>query len=310
MMFSREVRTLTLAIGATLAGGPPSIRAQSQQALTQSVAVPTAHFEVASIKLCKEGGRHVSSGGGTSSPGRLSVDCTTLGTSPDSFPGLLQQAYGLFANGRVSPLWAVPKIEGGPAWLTSERYEIDAKAEGNASPEMMMGPMMQTLLEDRFKLKIHRETREVPVYALRVAKGGPKLTPFQEGSCTPSTSAEAPPVRGKPPVCKTFASSKGSNLMILQGQGLTLDEFSGVVLAASALGFKFDRPVINRTGIVGRFDFHLEFAIDDLLVAAPSGAAGPSIFTAIQQQLGLRIEPTKGPSEVLVIDHVEKPSEN
>jgi len=76
------------------------------------------------------------------------------------------------------------------------------------------------------------------------------------------------------------------------------------VLAASAFGFKFDRPIINRTGIVGRFDFHLEFAIDDLLVAGPSGAAGPSIFTAIQQQLGLRIEPTRGPGEFLVIDHV------
>jgi len=272
--------------------------------------MPTPHFEVASIKLCKEGVPHVSSGGGTSSPGRLSVECTTLGTLPDSFPGILQQAYGLFANGHVNPLWAVPKIEGGPAWLISERYEIDAKAEGNASPEMMMGPMMQALLEDRFKLKIHRETREVPVYALRVAKGGPKLKPFQEGSCTPSTSTEAPPVQGQPPVCKTFASSKGSNLMIVEGQGLTLDEFSGVVLAASAFGFKFDRPIINRTGIVGRFDFHLEFAIDDLLVAGPSGAAGASIFTAIQQQLGLRIEPTRGPGEFLVIDHVEKPSEN
>jgi uncharacterized protein (TIGR03435 family) len=283
-----------------------SIQAQSQETLTQSAAAPTPHFEVASIKLCKEGEPHGRRGAGNSSPGRLSVECTSLGTLPDGFPGIIQQAYGLFANGHVNPLWAIPKIEGGPAWITSERYEIDAKAEGNVSPEMMMGPMMQTLLEDRFKLKIHRETREVPVYALSVAKGGPKLKPFREGSCIPSTSGDATPAHGQPPVCKTFASSRGSNLLMVEGQGLTLDEFSGVMLASSALGFKFDRPLINRTGIAGRFDFHLEFAIDDLLV----DAAGPSIFTAVQQQLGLRIEPAKGPGEFLVIDHVEKPSEN
>jgi uncharacterized protein (TIGR03435 family) len=77
-------------------------------------------------------------------------------------------------------------------------------------------------------------------------------------------------------------------------QGLTLDEFSGVVLAASAFGFRLDRPLINKTGIVGRFDFHLEFAIDDGLAAAPSDVAKQSIFTAVQQQLGLKLNPAKG----------------
>jgi uncharacterized protein (TIGR03435 family) len=146
---------------------------------------------------------------------------------PDSFPGILQQAYGLFANGRENPLWSIPKIEGGPAWINSDRYEINAKAEGDASPEMMMGPMMQGLLEDRFKLKVHRESREVQVYALTVAKGGLKLKPFQEGSCTPSS--DTPHVPGQPPVCKARTSSKGPNLLTVDGQGMTLDEFSGCI---------------------------------------------------------------------------------
>jgi uncharacterized protein (TIGR03435 family) len=273
-----------------------------------SAARSTPKIEVASIKLCKEGDRRGRTQD-SDSPGRLSVGCTTLGTPPDSFPGILQQAYGLFANGHTNPLWSIPKIERGPAWINSERYEINMKAEGNASGEMMMGPMMQALLEDRFRLRVHRETREIPVYALTVAKSGPKLKPFREGSCTPKTSSAAPPLEGQPPVCKAFASSNGSNMMIWEGPGMTLDEFSDFVMVASAFGFKFDRPLINRTGIAGRFDFHMEFAINDML-AAPSDSSGQSIFTAIQQQLGLRIEPAKGHGEFLVIDHIERPTEN
>jgi uncharacterized protein (TIGR03435 family) len=275
----------------------PSVRAQTLAA---------REFEVASISLCDNGNpRPVS---GNSSPGRLRVECTTLGTLPDSFPGILQQAYGLFANGRKNPLWSIPKIEGGPAWINSERYQINAKAEGEAGPEMMMGPMMQALLEDRFNLKLHRETREAPVYALTVAKGGLKLQPFREGSCTPSYDTLR--VSEQPPVCKARVSSKRQNLLTIDGQGMTLDEFSGLVLTASAFGFKLDRPLVNKTGVTGRFDFHLEFAIDDVQGVSSSGAAGPSIFTAVQQQLGLKLEATKGPAEFLVIDHVEKPSEN
>jgi uncharacterized protein (TIGR03435 family) len=99
-------------------------------------------------------------------------------------------------------------------------------------------------------------------------------------------------------------------LLAIDGQGMTLDEFSGLVLTASAFGFKLDRPILDKTGLAGRFDFHLEFAIDDHLAAAASDSAGPSIFTAVQQQLGLKLEPARGPGEFLVIDHIERPSEN
>ena len=294
---------MRIAVVIIVVAGTANLALQAQSPTTAA----TPKFDVASIRLCDERNSR-GTRGGNASPGRLSVACTTLGTLPDSFPGILQQAYGIFANGRENPLWSIPKIEGGPAWINSERYEINAKAEGDASPEMMMGPMMQALLEDRFKLKVHRESRDVPVYALTVAKAGLKLKPFREGSCTPSY--DGPRVTAQPPVCKARASSRGPNLVTIDGQGMTLDEFSGLMLTASAFGFKFDRPLINKTGLAGRFDFHLEFAIDDVRAAASSDAAGASIFTAVQQQLGLKLEATKGPAELLVIDHIERPSEN
>jgi uncharacterized protein (TIGR03435 family) len=259
---------------------------------------PTPKFEVATIRLCDSdgGGR---SGGERSSPGRLALKCQTLGDADRSFPGLIAQAYGLFANGHRNPPWAMPPIEGGPAWLKTDRYEIVAKAEGDASPDMMNGPMLQALLEDRFKLKVHRETREIPVYNLTLAKAAPKLRPFQEGSCTH---------------CGAGGTMKGPNL-VLRGQGVSLDEI------AKSLGTGLDRPVIDKTGLAGKFDFELEFARDQamgpafrdpnqVIAAAADPSAGPSIFAAIQEQLGLRLEPAKGPGEFLIIDSVERPSEN
>jgi len=276
-------------------------------------------FEVISIRPCS-GGPGGRSGGARSSPGRLNVNCITLGSVSGQFPGLIQQAYGLFANGRRNPIWSLPRIEGGPAWINSDRYEIVAKAEGDASQAgqasvasqgMMNGPMMQAVLEDRFKLKTHRETREVPVYALTVARSGPKLQPFVEGTCIPlaaRTSSEQP-APGQTPFCKNRISIKRPNL-VADVQATTLSDFAGT------LGIALDRPLVDKTAIAGKFDFHLEFAIDESTplggpaVEAPDPARGASIFTAVQEQLGLRIESAKGSVEVLVIDHVEKPDEN
>jgi len=159
----------------------------------QAPAVARSKFEVASIKPCKAGddgggrkGNTKSGGGGAgSSPGRLSTGCNTV-------ESLIRSAYVVNATGSPIRDPSGPPVEGGPAWIQSERYVINARAEGEPSPAMMMGPMMQTLLEDRFHLKIRRESREVPVYALTVAKGGPKLTPFQVGSCEPLDSPFRP----------------------------------------------------------------------------------------------------------------------
>lgn len=177
---------------------------------------------------------------------------------------------------------------------------------------MMNGPMLQVLLKDRFKLKVHRQTREVPVFALTVAKTGPKLKPFQKGTCMPVDYAQDPPPRapGQPPFCQTRIRSKATNVRILDIPAATLAAFSQI------LGNVLGRPVVDRTGINGEFDFHLEFAIGQSTPgfapdAAPGDATGgTSIFTAITEQLGLKLTSSKGPGQVLIIDRVERPSEN
>jgi uncharacterized protein (TIGR03435 family) len=99
--------------------------------------------------------------------------------------GLIQAAYVIFANGHAMTNPSHIPISGGPEWINSDRYTIDAKPEDPQTLEMMNGPMLQALLEERFRLKVHREVREVPVYSLTEAKTGLKLKPFKEGSCTP-----------------------------------------------------------------------------------------------------------------------------
>jgi len=296
----------------------PRLRAQA--------AIPK--FEVASIRLCGSGDPGGKNGGGArggagpggpaNSPDRLSMNCQSL-------RNLIRTAYALYPDGhRVMP-GRTPPLEGGPGWIDSERYQITAKAEGTPGQDMMRGPMLQALLEDRFKVKVRRESREVPAYALTVAKNGPKLQPFQEGSCAilDFSKPPAPPPPGeKPiPICG-FALRKRSGTGVLwEVHGGTLDDLS------SDLGGDLDRIVINKTGIAGKFDFHMEFAPDETTAglnslrvgggepAFPQPTAsdppgGPSIFTAIQEQLGLKLESAKGPREFLVIDRVEKPSEN
>jgi uncharacterized protein (TIGR03435 family) len=224
-------------------------------------------------------------------------------------------AYVAFASGtRVTP--ASTAIEGGPTWINSERYDLKARAAGMENQVLMHGPMLQSLLEDRFKLKLHRETTDVPVYALTVAKGGPKLRAFKEGSCNPyDIAARFPP----PPPPENPCRNRGTanqGILTIDAQANTLDDFAKFVL-----GF-MDRPVINKTGIKGRFDFHLEYTPDDTSSpisrgtnsggdpAAASDSSGPSIFTALQEQLGLKLAPAKGPGDILVIDSVERPSGN
>jgi uncharacterized protein (TIGR03435 family) len=177
------------------------------------------------------------------------------------------------------------QIAGGPAWLKTDRFDIDAKTEGDPSRRQMMA-MLQTLLADRFQLKVHRETREDNDYALVTAKGGPKLTP---------STADESYVRlyRNTPVDQTGVD------YTIAGQKASL------ALIAERLGdMELGRPVLDRTGIKGEFDFKLRYAIDD------NPDTGPSIFAAIQEQLGLKLEAAKGPVEILVIDKVEKPSRN
>jgi uncharacterized protein (TIGR03435 family) len=276
-------------------------------ALLQAQSGPSAatpKFDVVSIKPCKPG----VSNGGDSSPGRLSIGCAIL--AGVDYTGLIQQAYNRYAGGQLTSMKLIP-IEGGPDWIHSEMFAIDAKSEGHPSILMMQGPMMQAILEDRFKLKIHRETRQGPVYELVIGKSSLKLKPLQVGSCIP------PVLRGPLPTlasgerrCRNMVNPRGA----VDIEGGTLPMFAGL------LSMALDRPVIDKTGITDQFEIHLKFSPDDSAAPRPSttdpgsptvGAPdAPGIFQAIQEQLGLRLVPAKGPVDVLVIDHIEKPSEN
>jgi uncharacterized protein (TIGR03435 family) len=160
--------------------------------------------------------------------------------------------------------------------MDSAGYDIKAKAEGNAGDDLW--PMVQTLLADRFQLKFHRETRELPIYALVVAKNGAKLH-----------------------------AVSAAGLGVGMGKGRFNGRGADMPTLASVLSNELGRLVFDRTGLSGFYDFTLTFEPDDTRAA---DTAGPSLFTALQEQLGLRLEPQKGPVETLVIDHAEKPSAN
>jgi uncharacterized protein (TIGR03435 family) len=271
---------------------------------------PRPTFEVASIKPCL----NPSAGEPRSAtPGRLNLNCRNV-------KDLIRRAYFIFASGKRETSETIAKltrqpIEGGPAWANTATYTIAAKAESAASREMMNGPMLQVLLEERFKLKFHRETREVPVYVLTVAKGGPKLQATKEGSCTPIDPDNLPrswPKPGQPPPCGPFQGANG--VIVTHGQTM-----EGLALQFSvALG----RNVIDKTGIAGRFDIHLDLTMRDLfhgLIREPQPNDPPepdtppdplgAISNAVRR-LGLELKSTNGPEEFIVIDQVERPSEN
>lgn len=224
-----------------------------------------------------------------------------------------------------SGLLSTTAIVGGPAWIGSEHYLIEAKAEGITNRRIMQGPMLQIILENRFQLKVHWENRDVPAYALTVAKGGPKL---KRGSCTPRPpwpdfdDLTGPPLSlpQLPPGQKYCAWAGGVDRnadmphVAMEVEGVTIDQLLKVWLKQVD-----GKQVIDRTGLSGKFDIHLEFAMneeDRQRFAETTGRsldevpATPSIFTALQEQLGLKLELVTAPVEHLVIDRVERPSPN
>jgi uncharacterized protein (TIGR03435 family) len=221
---------------------------------------------------------------------------------------LINQAYSIFADGQNKvPPYPVP-IDRLPSWADSERYTIEAKSQGNPGAGTMRGPMLQALLEDRFALKIRRETREGRVYLVTVAKGGPKLPPFQ-GGCAPISLAHPVPLPAGQNSCRASFQAKGANQMF-DDPGFDMDSFALWITRAGG----FDGPLLNKTGLTGYFHFHVEFLSNrkpgDPGFTPTDDPPFPSIFTAMQQQLGLKVEAGKGPREFLVVDHLEKPSEN
>jgi uncharacterized protein (TIGR03435 family) len=219
------------------------------------------------------------------------------------------------------------QILGGPNWMTSDRWDVQARAEEGSIPPPSGPPdpsvpdpialRLQSLLEDRFQLKFHRETKELPVYELTVAKGGPKLKPSEDQSpFRPPERGAAPP----PPLQRGAPIPRGNMRMgrgNLEAAGVS---FSSFVMALSQ---QLGRTVIDKTDLKPLlYDIKLQWTPDvgqgGGPLGPPPGAAeppppdpsGPSIFTAVQEQLGLKLESTKGPVEVIVIDSVQKPTEN
>jgi uncharacterized protein (TIGR03435 family) len=257
-------------------------------------------FDVVSIKPCQPedvppGARGGGAGRPTITPRRLHVECQPLVGAN----GLIRQAYGVFANGTTRAFLhpeAVP-VEGGPAWVRTDRYSIDATAEGTPSVELMHGPMLQALLEDRFHLKLRRETRDVPVYDLTAASGGPRLKPF-DGHCVPVDFSKGN-LPGQLEAVGACPISMHDTTVDAPGQ--TIGDFINFVLVL------LDRPVIDKTGLAGRYDIHLTLASDD---GAGTADVPHVLAAAVERQLGLKLVPAKGPGTFLVIDRVERPDPN
>jgi uncharacterized protein (TIGR03435 family) len=221
--------------------------------------------------------------------------------------------------------YAIPelRITGGPSWAESERYDIEAKAPEGATPNQLQA-MIQRLLEDRFQLKVHKETREFPVYELSVVKSGLKMK-MSADQTPPIPVPPAPlPERGRGGL---QGPSPGPRPRGTQGFTITNGRYSfegsaiTVPAIINAIQQRVDRPIVDKTGLTGLFDVKLEWSPGAEAPPLPFGPApadapplppgeGPTIFSAIQDQLGLRLEGARGPLEVLVIDSVQKPSEN
>jgi uncharacterized protein (TIGR03435 family) len=245
-------------------------------------------FEVAAIKLNKS-----LSGSSDSHTNNGRFTATNV-----SLKNIMQyDAYGIPGS----------RILDGPKWLASTKFDIQAKMDDSAADRLRTLPrdqrrletqaMFQQLLADRFKLAVHWETRELPVYALIVARKGPKLQPAKD-------------------------SSEGSNISSndsRSGYQFTANGVSMPQLAEAltqALSRELGHDVIDKTEIKGRYDLTLNWTPDGAAAPIATGGvdsladSGPSIFTAVQEQLGLKLEPAKAPVQVLVIDHAEMPSEN
>ena len=203
------------------------------------------------------------------------------------------------------------QISGGPRWIGSDRYDIEGKAEDPKADFDQLRLMLQTLFEERFKLKVHRETKESPVYALVAGKGGPRI---KLSSDQVSQDVNGPAPAGAGPNRGAIRIGVGN----LVGNAVTISWF------ASMLSSRLDRLIMDKTNLSGRFDIRLKWTpspgeslfgvpaeiIDMNGVTVRLDPSGPSIFSAIQEQLGLKLESAKAPVDLLVIDRVERPSEN
>jgi uncharacterized protein (TIGR03435 family) len=280
---------------------------------------PVQKFDAASVKPCRPeeappGPARGTAGGtnATFSPGRMHVPCVTL----QQLIYLAYAAYGAapderLANDNPGAAANDTKVRGGPSWVRSQRdkYTVEATAAGATERTVLLGTMLRALLEERFTLKIHRETEDVPMFALTTGRSGFKVKPMKPGDCDPDREPTMDP-NEKPRCDSVNMRAHGPN---------TVWTFAGFPLTALAgrLSGAVGRHVIDRTGIEGEFLFRLEFHPDentpgirwpperDADTTAPMAA---SLSTALDEQLGLKLENIRAPRGFLVIDHVERPA--
>jgi uncharacterized protein (TIGR03435 family) len=303
LSFARKL--LLAAIGTAAVAGPvvfglftaPQTRAQAPQ--TTGASLPS--FEVAPIRPNRSGDNHFWI---QFDPGRFRVTGAKVKL-------LIQQAYDVRSY----------QVEGGPSWIESERYDIEAKEEDSQVEEESKLPReqswgqdklrLQRLLADRFKLRLSHTTKELPVYALVVAKNGPKLQKAKPGDTYPNGM-------------KGFDGIAHPDVLRI-GPGELRGQATTIARLINMLSELVGRTVVDRTGLTGAYDFSAKWTLDESPTAmgirpedgnleaklsSPAENFGSSFFTAIQEQLGLKLLSGKGPVEVLVIDHVERPSEN
>jgi uncharacterized protein (TIGR03435 family) len=257
-----------------------------QQVEKTGAFTPVYEFEVASIRPINSD---------------TFVSMVRISFEPDGFrainttlEALITGTYGVDFN----------QVSGAPKWINSERYNIEAKIDsatadaigklGEDQRQLAQEHMLQALLADRFKLAFHRETKELPIYSLVIAKNGPKFREAKPG--------ETPQLR------VDFSQGR------ITGQAVPLHSL------VKRLTKELGRLVVDKTGLAGNYDFTIQCAPGEIRAlgdggewidnAPPTESAGASLLTALQEQLGLKLKPEKLPVEVLVIDHVEKPSEN
>jgi uncharacterized protein (TIGR03435 family) len=286
----------TAAVAVLIAFGLVSasqVRAQSQP----GASAPSPSFEAASIKLDRSGS------------GRHSIN--------QDLPGGRLRAINVSLAGFMRAAYQVPasRILATPAWFDSEYFDVEAiSADDNSGDENRL--RLQALLADRFKLVIHHETRQLPVYALVLAKPG-RLGPqfhVNDGNCDSAPPATSPGFpAGQPGAhlnCGDTSGDANRSGVHYSGRKISMDKFL-IALAGPASDRNLDRPVVDRTGLTGTFDFTLEFSPLSNVAGASSGSLTlPSLFTALEEQLGLKLKTETAPVDVIVIDHVEERSEN
>jgi uncharacterized protein (TIGR03435 family) len=263
-------------------------------AMSQSqTPVPRPQFEVASVKPHTGVERAVMLG--FPSPGRF-------------------QAQNVWLRFLIQNAWNVKdyQVVSGPGWAPSDRYDIDAKTDPSTSREQMR-LMVQALLQDRFQLVLHHESRSLPVYHLAASKDGSKLSPSKEGSCIERDSVPA----AKPGLpTSNFCGGVQWSQQSLSGTAITMQQFT------TMLENILQRPVIDETGFTAKFDVHLTWIPDQVTpgllapgvspppLPSPNDSGGPTIFNVLAEHLGLKLRAEKGPVDILVIDRAEKPSAN